>query len=81
MDTDRMDLRSGTLKVLGAVAVMVGLVGAGVTGCELTTPSNFQQDTSKTSDSGNQQTNVSPADLDEGMDDLPVVLAEEAPPT
>lgn len=81
MDTDRMDLRRGTLKALGAVAVMVGLAGAGVTACELTSPSHFQQDSTQRRDSGDSQTNVSPAELDAGMADLPVVLMESGPPT
>lgn len=53
------DVSSRTVGVLGAVALVVGLAGASVSACELTSPGHFQQDSNRNSDSSEAQNSLS----------------------
>jgi hypothetical protein len=55
------DMTTRTVGVLGAVALAVGLAGASVSACDLTSPGHFQQDSTRGSDSSDAQNSLSAA--------------------
>lgn len=55
------DVPRRTVGVLGAVALAVGLAGASVSACQLTSPSHIQQDSTDNSDSTEAPNSLSAA--------------------
>ncbi len=53
------DVTTRTVGVLGAVALAVGLAGASVSACNLTSPAHFHQDSTRGADSGDAQNSLS----------------------
>lgn len=68
------ELSGRKLGTLGVLAVTAGLLGAGVTGCDLTQPNHFKGDSSSRSDSNNSTNSLSAATVD----DVPVFLTDGA---
>ena len=68
---------SGTkIGILGAVALSVGLLGAGVTACDLTQPNRFQQDSTPQGDSSNNTASIEGVELESRQ--MPVAFLEGA---
>lgn len=71
---NREELTARNLGTLGVVAVTVGLLGAGITACDLTQPNHFRGDSTARSDSNNATNSLSAA----SVEDVPVFLTDDA---
>lgn len=72
---DRTSLTKRTTGYLAAAAVAIGLAGASVSACELTSPSHFHSDSTRQADSSDRQASLTGGELDAALADLPLRLA------
>lgn len=72
---DRTSLTKRTTGYLAAAAVAIGLIGASVSACDLTSPSHFHSDSTRGADSTDRQASLTGAELDVALGDLPLRFA------
>lgn len=70
----REELSGRKLGILGVVAVTAGLLGAGVTACDLTQPNHFPGDSTSERDTSNSTNSLSSATVE----DAPMFLTDGA---
>lgn len=61
---NRTTITKRSTGVMAAVALAIGLVGASLTACDLTSPNHFQTDSTRGADSTDRQASLDAAELE-----------------